>query len=279
METAEQLPLFAQAEALSALDQMFRSAHNYRTSRQFADLLKFLARFTDYSPYNCFLLHVQNPESTFVATAARWKKQFHREIKPKARPLLILAPHGPVIFVYDYADTEGKDILPEYLQNPFATFGNITPRVFYNTLDGARRLNIALTKPELSLVHAGTAIRLSHTLRANLELPDDIRYLIEINENLPLTSQYATLVHELGHIFSGHLGKIDDDPWPDRLGLGKSQVELEAESIAYLVCMRQRIQTKSVEYLARFAELEKPLEQFSLDTVLKVAGKIEKMGA
>jgi len=279
MVPLEQLPLFARAEALSALDQLFGTAQAYRTSSQYAALMRFLARFTDYSPYNCFLLHVQNPEITFVATAARWLKHFQRIIKPRAHPLIILAPHGPVMFVYDYADTEGPDILPSHLKDPFATLGDIDQQVFYKTVDAARQRHIELDQPEFSFAHAGSAIRLSHTLRTNLQLSHDIRYLIEVNQKLSITSQYATLVHELGHILSGHLGKFGDDPWPNRHELDQTQVELEAESISYLVCMRQRIQTKSAEYLAQYAKKDQPLDQVSLDTVLKVSGKIEQMGA
>ena len=32
-------------------------------------------------------------------------------------------------------------------------------------------------------------------------------------------SRYATIVHELGHLYCGHLGTPNAKWWPDRLGL------------------------------------------------------------
>jgi hypothetical protein len=45
-------------------------------------------------------------------TARDWWTRFGRRPKPHARPLIILRSFGPVDFVYDVLDTEGK-ALPE----------------------------------------------------------------------------------------------------------------------------------------------------------------------
>jgi hypothetical protein len=48
-------------------------------------------------------------------------------------------------------------------------------------------------------------------------------------------SRYATLVHELAHLYCGHLGTPDDGWWPDRQNLSLTVCEFEAESVSDLV--------------------------------------------
>ena len=57
-------------------------------------------------------------------TPGQWRVRFGRTVNPKARPLVILAPMGPVAFVYDFADTEGEK-LPRELEQPFETSGHV----------------------------------------------------------------------------------------------------------------------------------------------------------
>ena len=56
------------AENLAALDGLFANVSIYRRSRDFYELMQFISKFRRYSPYNAFLLHVQNPKVGFVAT-------------------------------------------------------------------------------------------------------------------------------------------------------------------------------------------------------------------
>ena len=91
--------------------------------------------------------------------------------------------------------------------------------------------------------------------------------------------QYSTLAHELGHIFSGHLGPVGDGVrWSDQRNLEARVKEIEAESICYLVCQRQGLKTNSEEYLAGYAGSEICMPDISLDRVLKVTNWIEEMG-
>ena len=53
--------------------------------------------------------------------------------------------------------------------------------------------------------------------------------------------------------------------------------EFEAEAVAYLVTDRLSLDIGSVQYLAGYLSDDKPLPNYSLDTVLTAAGKIEEM--
>ncbi len=71
---------------------------------------------------------------------------------------------------------------------------------------------------------------------------------------------------------------MDDNLWGARLGLTRSQRELEAEAVAYTVCYRAGLTTKSAEYLAGYLGEGNDLAGISIDMVMKTAGFVERMG-
>lgn len=188
------------------------------------------------------------------------------------------APNCPVLFVYDLADTEGK-YLPSQWKNPFETRGKIDQRIWDFAVTNAIQDGIFIdTDAHYSFLHAGTAFRLrssNRILKERVNEPFD--YFVQINAEQNLASRYGTLAHELGHIYSGHLGNRPDDWWKDRSQLTHQEVEIEAESISFLVCNRRGLETKSAEYLARFADQEIELPPISLENVLSAAYHIERM--
>src|SRR4051812_33671097 len=64
-----------------ALDELFQVARHQRSCGAF-ELLRFVARFRLYSPFNAMLVHLQMPGATFVAPAHRWARDYGRRIKP-----------------------------------------------------------------------------------------------------------------------------------------------------------------------------------------------------
>jgi len=98
--------------ARRALDELFRLAGEYRTTSEYRKLLDFVGRFRFYSPYNAMLVHIQMPGAEYVAPPHRWLRAYGRHIKAGARPIVILQPMGPVMFVYDVSDTEPEDGAP-----------------------------------------------------------------------------------------------------------------------------------------------------------------------
>ncbi len=78
-----------------ALDELFRLTHQYSSTKAYDELLKFMARFRFYAPYNAMLIHIQMPGAKFVAPPHRWLQNYGQRIKPGARPLVILQPMDP----------------------------------------------------------------------------------------------------------------------------------------------------------------------------------------
>ncbi len=103
------------------------------------------------------------------------------------------------------------------------------------------------------------------------------RYYLSLNKSHSTKSRYATLAHELGHLYAGHLGTPSEKWWPDRRGLDLDTREFEAESICYLVCSRLGIDNPSAEYLSGYLKLKDEVPSISLDRVMKAAGLIEQM--
>jgi antirestriction protein ArdC len=83
-----------------------------------------------------------------------------------------------------------------------------------------------------------------------------VRYELSVNMNGQSTeAQYATIVHELAHLYCGHLGSTDVRFWPNRWALEDATMEFEAESLSFMVCARMEIETKSAEYLSGYVKL------------------------
>ena len=99
---------------------------------------------------------------------------------------------------------------------------------------------------------------------------------IELNKNHEIQEQFATLCHEIAHIYLGRLGGDPDGKWPSRIGLNRSQRELEAEAVAYIVCRRRNLITLFADYLAGYWAKPIDKENVSVEMIMKVAGRIEQ---
>jgi hypothetical protein len=272
-----------------ALDELFCLTQQYKSTQSYCDLLLFVANFRFYAPYNAMLIHIQRPGAKFVCSPSRWLDDFKREIKPGSSPLLILRPMGPVMFVFDVLDTiplPGAPPLPDRVESPFEVSGTVEAQ-FEKTIGNALRDGV-----EVSPFHGGSqqagqiatarSSRLLHyQTRSKPELefvPVPLRYELLLNSNQKREVQYATLVHELAHLYCGHLGSPNPLWWPDRRGCSLEEREFEAESASYLVCRRLGVDTPSEDYLAGYLENNATVPSISLEAVMVAANLIERMG-
>lgn len=266
-----QTDLFDAETARSLLDQLLEDSRLYTQSADYKDLLDFVVRLRNFAPFNAMLLQVQKPALSYAASARDWRQLFGRTIKEAARPLLILWPFGPVALVYDVLDTEGED-LPEDVAS-FPTQGSIDERQIGLFVRLMRKKGI-----EWCLIDAGDqkagSIRL---VRRAANCTETALYRININRNHVLNVQFATLAHELGHLFLGHLGPDKALNVPERPRPKHSQQELEAESVAFLVCSRNGVTSKSETYLKNYVEKNTTVEEIDLYQVMRAAGQVETL--
>jgi len=273
-------PIYRPDDAdVTGINELVSKISGYRQSAEYFELMQFMTRFRHYAPHNCFLLHMQNPRIGHVATANDWLHRFHRSVKPGAHALVILKPWGPVQFVYDLSDTVGDDAkLPNDLFHPFKSRGLLSSDMYARTVEACRKDRIRVIDISCSLLQAGCARRLEQPEPSQIRNLPPIHYEIEVNTELDLATRYTTLIHEVGHIYAGHLGTSFGSWWKDRSKLDTEVEEFEAESIAYLVSQRLGLDSQSEKYLANYVYENERIPNIDFKVILDAVSTIEKIG-
>ena len=264
--------IYDQQTARKSLDDLVSRALAYRTGPELKALFDFMKRFPHLAPYNAMLLHVQNPGIGYALPARFWERDYHRQVRPGARPYVILQPFGPVAFVFELSDTEpinpAVDLVPEIVTNPFPAKGQPSIGALENLISACLEVGIEVERRDRGTVLAGSVQRLTYRTPP---------FHLVLNSKHSEAQQLGTLAHELAHVFCGHLGALEGGFWPDRRYTNKVTREFEAEAVAHLVTDRLNLDIGSVQYLAGYLVGGKPLPNHSLDTVLKAVNKIEEM--
>ena len=109
--------------------------------------------------------------------------------------------------------------------NPFAIHHGKENGELDKTIENAKRDGVRVHRREFGSQQAGQ-IETSNT-RDVFRLPEGqffkgkretvpVRYELLLDSHQSCEEQYATLVHELGHLYCGHLGRPNQKRWPDR---------------------------------------------------------------
>lgn len=275
---------------LGCLDILFSNVRRYRRSAEARALFEFTAGFPKLAPLNALLVHIQQPHSRMVATADDWQIKYGRKLKFNARPLIILWPFGPVNFVFDIGDTvatENALDIPEAAINPFQPSGYLPDSVWRTLSDNLPALGILQVQDYFGSQAGGSILRMSgkYYLRKRNQAVK-ILYAIKLKRNAGLLANFCTLLHELGHLYCGHLNSgAYDKRFPDRAELEKREPvekkiikEFEAESVAWLVFRRLGLESPADIYLSSYwRDEDMELPDISLNTIFWAAGKIEAL--
>ena len=271
--------------ARSLLDQLLSDSKLYKSSESYKQLFAFVTRLRNVAPFNAMLLQVQKPGLTYAASAFDWQEEFHRGIKEDARPLLILWPFAPVVTVYDVLDTYDLDNpestgLPENMTSFFAT-GEIKKEQIQRFIKLLARKDIKLQWFDKGDANAGRIQRLlpaaSPQNRPGSKEDQVISYRMKVNQNHTPPVQFTTIAHELAHLCLGHLGPNKKLNIPKRRSLTLAEVEIEAETTAYLVCERNGVTSKSEAYLSNFVDGKVDVDHIDIYQIMRAAGQIETL--
>jgi hypothetical protein len=272
-----------------ALDELFLLARHYNESEQFLKLLRFVASFKRYSAFNAMLVYAQMPGARYVLPARQWQKKYGRVPKHDAQPLVMLQPKGPIMFGFDVSQTEGRP-LPANIDNPFIGKGVLKQPELDFMVDNAKRDGVLVNLRSLGStlggyvrnaddpahkVSVGTSGGSSRMMVDDIQVP--VFAEVTLNANLPPETNFATLTHELGHLYCGHVGTANDRWWPDRRLLDRATREFEAESVSYIVCQRAGLDTPAVEYLNGYLAANREVPKISLEVVFKAVQRVEAM--
>ena len=270
---------------IEEIDELYNNVQKFRSTKYTSKLFEFIANFPKIAPYNAMLVFMQKPGSSYVATAKEWKEKYGRSPKSTANPLIILKTFGPIEFVFEANDTEGKP-LPQEITNPFRTEGEISRKPYATFFNNVIKEGIVVKKQNYGTGMAGKIQRLQSS--SSIILPEGKKeievshcFYIVINESMSETEEAATVFHELGHYFCGHFrmpDKIKHIPRRMVETLTDQVREFEAETVCWLVCKRLGIINPSEKYLKHYLENNNEVpEGISFDAILKACGKIENM--
>jgi antirestriction protein ArdC len=264
------------SDRLTALhDTLTEAVEALTTGEQWAAMLTAAARFHRYSLSNLLLIYTARPDATRVAGFRTWLS-LGRCVRKGERGIPILAPctyktdaesddAGPatgadvtgdgtprrvlrgfrVVYVFDITQTEG-DPVPD-----------VTPVLLDG--DDPGRLWDALAAQVES---AGYVLDRADCSPAN-GVTDYLTRRVSVRPDLSAAQSCKTLAHELGHVLLHAPGD----------GIPRERREVEAESVAYVVCQASGLVTDdySLAYVAGWAQGDLTLVKDTADRVIGTA--------
>lgn len=262
-------------------------------SQRYADYLKVMSRFHHYSYRNSLLIAMQNPNATMVASYTRWK-ELGRFVNRGEKAIQIMAPSS-------YKKKEKVEVIDEETQmpirNPDGSVMEEEVEVVIPAFRAASVFDVSQTNgeplPSLFSNIEGDVEQFSAFMKAvesispvpieyaNLMEEDGYYHQLEkkivLRDNMSQRQTAAAVIHEVSHAM---LHALDMDNLKESLKLrGKDQktMEVEAESIAYVVCQHYGIETgeNSFGYIAMWSNgKELPELHASLETIRDTAAKL-----
>jgi hypothetical protein len=246
-------------------DQLVQHLEHLTTGDDWAAMMRVASRFHTYSANNVALIHAQRPNATRVAGYQTWKT-LGRQVKKGAHGIAVIAPCPypkkqndeddqsarlgyKVAWVFDEADTEGPD-LPDVA--PVLLDGDDPDGLWHH---------IAVL-----IADRGYTIDREDCTPANGVTRWQERR-VSVSPHLAPAQAAKTLTHELGHIISDH----GTEPRPRR-----AVAEIEAESIAYIVCAAAGIESASYSfpYVAHWSDGDINLVRTTADKVIRLAHEV-----
>lgn len=265
-----------QAEALQAsiVEQVQQLSH----SGQWRAFLDFARSFHTYSLNNVLLIMSQNPQATMVAGFRQWQAK-GRQVRKGEKSIKIFgyrekrAAHNddqkkateddervvryfPTLSVFDITQTDPIAEAAPLPEDP-------TQRLIGDDDHGLiAPLTAYLTGHGWSVHRAALSSASGYTDRESRR--------VVLAEDLAPEQSAKTLIHETAHIELRHIDDIDD------YGTHRGQMEVEAESVAYIVAGLSGLDTSaySIGYITGWADADINVIRGTAGRVLKTAQTI-----
>nr|WP_256368261.1 LPD16 domain-containing protein [Adlercreutzia sp. ZJ473] len=233
-------------------------------SGRYAEYLRVMGRFHNYSLNNCILIALQKPDASLVAGYRAWQRKFGRQVSKGEKAIQIIAPAPQKVRSYEprvdeqgqlQLDDDGQPIIDETVSvrqrfkvsNVFdvsQTTGRELPSLGVESLEGDVRKyedvmraieNIAPCPVVFEQIEGGAKGYFSHN-------PEDKR--IAIQEGMSQTQTVKTAMHELAHAHMHDFTEAKDgEKRPDRLTR-----EVQAESVAFAVADHYGVDTSDYSF-------------------------------
>ena len=275
--------------AESKLDTIMKSleegVEKVFTSEQYQMYLQTMAKFHNYSFNNTLLIAMQRPDATLLAGYQTWQKKFHRHVKRGEKGIKIIAPvpvkekrqvekideetQEIVIGIDGQPETETVErILPRFrvttVFDVSQTEGEPLPTLEVNELVGDVFIYEDFMKglEEISPV----PFQFQEIGSGAKGYYSNAEKLVAIQTGMSQAQTMKTVVHETAHAIFHDRDVMEEN------GITKDRMtkEVEAESVAYVVCNHFGLDTSdySFNYVAGWSsDKEMPELRSSMDTI------------
>lgn len=217
---------------MEELTQMLQTGlEEYATSEKYRDLLRVMSLFHNYSANNCLLIALQCPHASYVAGYTSWRNNFHRQVKKGEKAIRIISP-------IKYKKKNEEDEEEERIGFKSASVFDISST--YQIPD-MEPVQIGVSDLQ---GHIENYKDFLHAFQSVSPVPVDFRLfdgdargyysdtekIIVVQDGMTERQSVKTLIHEIAHAMLHTKEKLQEHK-KDR-----KQKELEAESVAYVVC-------------------------------------------
>ena len=256
-------------------------------SDRYADYLRTMSKFHDYSLNNTILIAMQG--GNLVKGYKQWEKEFDRHVKPGEKAIKILAPspftvkkqvekidpdtQKPVFYKDGKPVTEEKEIkIPAFrvvsVFDISQTEGKELPALTYELTGNVEQYKDFFAALEKTSPFAMEFEALSGGVKGRCNYEEK---RISINEGMDELQNIKTAIHEIAHATLHDIDK-DAPERPDR-----RTREVQAESVAYAVCQHYGLDTSdySFGYIAGWSSGKELAElKGSLETIRSTAASL-----
>lgn len=260
-------------------------------SGRYAEYLAAMSKFHHYSYGNAMLILMQCPHATHVAGYNTWRKEFGRNVKRSETGIRILAPCPGRKYVLQEARDKNTG---EILRNPDGTSKMESRLITFTRFKIATVFDVSQTEgralPTIAVTRLTGDVENFSFLYDKLvtlsPVPVEVDFVpgeangyfssvenrIVLRPGLSQIQTIKTLVHEIAHVKLHAPEKVLPEEGKERY-----EKEVEAESVAYVVCQHFGVDTSeySFGYIAGWSrDKELGVLKASLDAIHSAAGEI-----
>lgn len=276
-----------------AIETMNKGIYEYLDSDRFKTLLDTMSKFHDYSLNNTLLILEQNPRATQLAGYNKWQQDFNRQVKRGEKGLMIWMPVEIKVKENHYVlDENGNRILGDdgKFKREEVVVKKRTFKIGYTfdvsqteQIEGKEVIELSpvkelegnvkdyptLTKAlmEISPVPIKIEAFKASAKGCYNSLTNEIKIQPDMNE----AQTIKTMIHEIAHSIVHSDENLNQLKQKDNVEFSKSEKEVQAESIAYIVSSHLGIDTSdySFPYVATWGLSTEPSDLENVKQNLK----------
>lgn len=241
-------------------DKLVQGIKGYLQSDKYKELLNNMNKFHKYSFQNCILIGLQCPYASLVTTYPKWKK-LNKQVKKGEHGIKIFVPIRKVVDIETKQKDENGNILKDEFGNEIVRteqrtylkykIGNVFDISQTEQMKGKKELSLSPVKMLNEEIQ--NFDRVFNILKEISKVDIMIEKIsgsangyysnkekkIVINEGMSSSQTIKTTIHEIAH----SILHVDEHAEKSR-----NVKELQAESVAYIVCQHYGIDTSDYSF-------------------------------